>query len=69
MSTKSFSFSMDAEAYRAWKQTVPRDKRLHDAIPEDLARIALERDSGELTDQQRAACKALVDAYTPEGER
>lgn len=60
MSTTSFSFSMDKLAYRAWKQTVPRDKALHDAIPEDLARIALERDNGELTEQQRRACQQLL---------
>lgn len=74
MTTKSFSFAMVEQAWEGWKRTIPRDKRLHDAVPEDLARVALERDDGELTDEQRQACRELLDddgrlASSGEGER
>lgn len=61
MNSKSFSFSMDAQAFQAWKRTVPRDQPLHDAIPEDLARAALERDNNDLTDEHRQACRMLLE--------
>lgn len=60
MDTKSFSFSMIALAFEGWKRTVPRDKALHNAIPEDLARVALQRDDGELSAKQREACKHIL---------
>lgn len=61
MSSKSFSFAMLEQAWEGWKQTLPRDKPLHDAVPEDLARIALERDNGQLAPIQREACKRVLD--------
>lgn len=60
MSNKSFSFSMDEVAFRAWRETIPREKALHDAIPEDLAARALDRDDGRLSPEQLEACKQLV---------
>lgn len=66
MSNKSFSFSMDEVAFRAWRETIPREKALHDAIPEDLAAKALDRDDGRLSHEQRTACRQLVDDKTPD---
>lgn len=60
MSNKSFSFSMNEVAFKAWRETVPREKALHDAITEDLAAKALDRDDGRLTTIQRQACRQLV---------
>jgi hypothetical protein len=68
MDSKSFSFSMIAAAFEGWKRTVPRDKPLHNAIPEDLARVALDRDDGELSMQQREACRQLIDNEGVESE-
>lgn len=63
MNTKSFSFDIHEQAWTAWKNTInDRDKRLEDALREDLARITLERANGELSDQQRQACQRLIGA-------
>lgn len=61
MSNKSFSFTMDEQAFTAWRETVPREKALHDAITEDLAAKALDRDDGRLSAIQREACRQLLE--------
>jgi hypothetical protein len=70
MNSKSFSFDINEQAWTAWKNTInDRDKRLEDALREDLARITLDRANGELSESQRQACQRLIGRGREEPER